>query len=544
MFSRMRYPLNVGRLGRASTLKVQETIVKTFAQLFADARSISTPTMAVRTFDPYSTIVTVKESLGDDVDNTPTLAWDAILGLNGMNDKGKELLATMLQETATDRVATVDLPTALGVLNANGEDIIAFIHNPQLFWEQDKKIIQGIANLRNNYRARGNMLVLLIGPGDTLPVENQQDVLVLDEALPTREDLGKIVTATFEDAAANPKYVACKGKATPEVVKQVTDALIGLPAFPAGQATGMSLDKAKGVIDIPQCWERKRSIVSQNPGLTYHSGIETLADLYGCKQFVDFGMRLMNGKYEPTVIIRMDEIQRQLSGSGGKESGTKGNLMGTLLTWLNDKKVICTLNLGVPGTSKSWAPYCIAGQKGKPVINLDIPSMENQYVGNSTKNLNNALRVLEAISDCRIWLIASANNLDDSSMPPELISRFQVGGIFFFDAPDEDEKQGIMKLKIARYGLDASQPLPNMGGWTGRDIEYCAMKADALGCSLVEAGNLVVPLLTSHKEQMDSLRTYASGRFLSASKTGVYQYTERKTVYEPTTKIVEGRKFR
>ena len=70
------------------------------------------------------------------------------------------------------------------------------------------------------------------------------------------------------------------------------------------------------------------------------------------------------------------------------------------------------------------------------------------------------------------------------------------------------------------------------------------MKADALNMSLVEAGEFVVPLLTSHKEEMDALRQYASGRFLSASKSGVYQYTKQATRHNPTTTIVEERKFR
>jgi hypothetical protein len=521
--------------------------MKTFIELFTDARSISTPLVAVRTFDPRSTILTVKQSLGEEASTAPSLTWDSITGLTGVNDAGTDVLTEMLAESSTDRAATIDLPTALGVVATKGDakphsDLIIFIHNPQLVWETDKKVIQGIINLRNDYRAYGNMLVLLIGMGDTLPIENQQDVMVLEESLPTREELAKIITNTFADASQNVKYAACKNAATLDVLKAGTDALIGLPVFPAGQATGMSLDKVKGVLDMPTLWSRKREIVSQNPGLSYHSGGETLKDLYGCEQFTKFGTRLMGGKYEPTVVIRVDEIQRQLSGSEGETSGTKGNLMGEFLTWVNDKKVICTLNLGVPGTSKSWAPYCIAGEHNKPVINYSIPAMENQYVGNSSKHMRNAHRVLESISDCRIWLIASANRTD--GLPPELISRFQVGGIFFFDAPDDDEKRGIMKLKIARYGLEPNQPYPDMGGWTGRDIEYCAMKADALNLSLVEAGEFVVPLLTSHAEEMDRLRTYASGRFLSASKSGVYQYTKRSTKHAPTTTIVEERKFR
>ena len=142
----------------------------------------------MRTFDPRSTILAIKQSLGTEAETAPTLTWDSIMGLNGMNETGRDVLVSMLQESGTDRAATVDLPTALGVIAMKGDskphsDLIVFIHNPQLVWETDKKVVQGVINLRNDYRAYGNMLVLLIGMGDTLPIENQQDVMVLEESL-------------------------------------------------------------------------------------------------------------------------------------------------------------------------------------------------------------------------------------------------------------------------------------------------------------------------------------------------------------------------
>src|SRR5208337_379303 len=148
-----------------------------------------------------------------------------------------------------------------------------------------------------------------------------------------------------------------------------------------------------------------------------------------------------------------------------------------------------------------------------------------EHVGKSSRHQRTAHKVLNAISggvegvtNPRIWLIASANSLD--GLPPELISRFQVGGIYFFDVPSATEKEGILKLKIAKYKLDKNQPLPKMEDWTGRDVNNCAFKAEAMGMTLEEASKHVVPLLSSHREQMDSLRSYASGRFLSASLTG------------------------
>lgn len=528
--------------------------MKSFIELFMDARDVSTPGIVVRTFDPASTIRSVQKALdfaaklkstAKSAEDTPLVAWDAIHGLRGLNDNaGVPAVAKMCTEVNVEREATVDLSLCLGTLEAADEDVIAFVHNPQLVWNEDKKTVQGFWNLRDGYKANGNMVVLLVGPGDQVPVELQSDFLVLDEPLPTREELEQIVRDTFEYAAQNPEYKACKGAATLAVVKQACDALIGLPAFPAEQAVAMCLDKKKGKLDIKQVWERKKTIVSQKPGLNYHNGTETLHDMYGVEQFKNFGVRLMSGKHSPTLILRVDEIEKQFAGNATDTSGVKGDMLGEFLTWIQDNNVICTLLLGVPGSSKSWSIYCIGGEFGKPVINYSISAMQDSLVGNSGKNLRNANRTCDAISDGRIWLVATANSL--RGLPPELISRFQVGGIFFFDAPDTEERNGIMDLKTKKYGLSEKRDeYPQMDGWTGRDVENCARKADLLNCGLNEAAQYVVPLMTSHREQMDELRQSANGRFLSASKPGVYEYTklpESATHHKPV--VTEGRRMR
>lgn len=524
--------------------------MKSFIDMFSSARAISTPLVTVRTFDPSSTIQSITKSLGKELAAlTPLVSWDSIHGLVGLNKIGGEALNEMASEVGGELAATVDLTLALTTLEKAKEDVIAFIHNPQLVWEKDQRVIQAEWNCRNLYKARGNMLVNLVGMGDELPGELQQDMLVLEEPLPTREELAKIVTDTFAYAAQ--KYPACKNAATAEVIEKCVAATIGLPAFPAEQAFSQSLDMKTGKMDFASLWSRKKTIVSANPGLTYHINKgETLKDMYGCDVIRTLANKFFAGKYRPNVIVRMDEIQRQFSGNGTDSSGTKGNLLGEWLTWVNDNDVVCTLLLGVPGSSKSWSVFCIGGEFETPVIEYSLPAMEHEHVGKSSRHQRTAHKVLNAISggvegvsNPRIWLIASANSLD--GLPPELISRFQVGGIYFFDVPDEAEKQGIMKLKIAKYKLDPKQPLPKMDDWTGRDVNNCAFKAEAMGMDLTEAGQHVVPLLSSHREQMDNLRNYATGRFLSASKPGVYKYSPPVTKYEPSIVPSEdGRKFR
>lgn len=522
--------------------------MKSFIEMFSSARAISTPLVVIRTFDATSTIQRITKSLGKELaELVPLVVWDCVQGLRGLNDAGGKEVGYMCQKgdggQAVDRGATVDLTICLAVLGNAREDVIAFINNPQLIWDTDKRAVQAAWNLRNPYKANGNMLVFTLGAGDDLPAVLVQDTLVLEEPLPTREELAKVVTDNFEFASQ--KYKACKNAATKDVVKAGTDALIGLPMFPADQATAQNLDMPNGKLDIETLWSRKKDIVSTNPGLTYHAGKETLSDMYGCEAWITDGKLLMDGPYSPTIIVRMDEIQRQLAGSNSDSSGTKGNLMGEFLTWVNDKNVICTLNLGVSGTSKSWGPYCLGGHYGKPVINYDVASMEDKHVGESSRHMRTAHKVLESISDGRIWLIASANSLE--GLPPELISRFQKGGIYFFDLPDEKEKQGILKLKVARYGLDPKQQMPEMPNWTGRDIDNCCGRAQLYGCSLVEAAKRVIPLHQSHFQMIENMRIGASNKYLSASKVGTYQYTHTTTEQTHNNvrmEIVEGRKVR
>ena len=530
--------------------------MKNFTELFIDARAIGTPFVGVRTFDPTSSINNVKRALdaehAKDADyadstQTPLIVWDAIHGLKGLgavDNEGSKALQSMAAVAGVELTASLDLAIALGILEFAQENVIAFVHNPQLFWNADPKVIQGICNLRDLFKANGNMLVPLFGFGDELPSELQQDVLVLDEALPTSEELAAVVVDTFKEAAKVPKYKACAAGPTPEVIKAGADALIGMPFFPSEQATAMSLDKLSGTLDIEQLWTRKRQIVSQRRGMTLCQPKETMADMYGNRGFASFAKKLMDSG-RINVILRVDEIQRQFSGNETDSSGSTGKQLGEFLTWVQDNNVICTLLVGVPGTSKSWAPWCIAGQYKKPLVKYDLAAMEDKHVGEGGKIQRENERVVDAISDKKIWLVATANSLN--GLPAEFLSRFQRGGIFFFDVPDAEEKEGIMRLKMKMYNLDENQPLPDMEAWTGRDIDNCAAKADLMQCTLVEASKYILPLMKSHHKDMEALRMSAHDRFLSASQEGIYQYTAKeapKTVVHTATVTANGRKIR
>jgi hypothetical protein len=229
-----------------------------FASAFLAARCVSTPLVAVRTADPASTTHFVIETLSQSRELPPLLGWDVIRGLYAASRDSGEELARVLGDR---QAATVGPADALFLGQQLCEDGLLLYSNAHRFWN-DSGVMQGIWNLRDAFKATGRTLILLTVPGATLPPELGQDVLVLDEPLPSVSHLERIVRETFNAAELN--------EPEPCVFNKAIDALVGLAAFPAEQALAMSLVKRE--LDAEDLWERKRQIIEQTPGLSVWRG--------------------------------------------------------------------------------------------------------------------------------------------------------------------------------------------------------------------------------------------------------------------------------
>jgi len=102
--------------------------------------------------------------------------------------------------------------------------------------------------------------------------------------------------------------------------------------------------------------------------------------------------------------------------------------------------------------------------------------------------------------------------------------RFTLG-TSFFDLPSAEEREAIWNIYLRKY--EVSGDLPDDEGWTGAEIKECCRKAYRLKLSLINSARYIVPVSKSAADQIQALRKQASGRFLSASKPGVYEYEER-----------------
>src|SRR5436309_14744139 len=168
-----------------------------FIQAFKAARRVSTPLVAVRTPDPAGTIDTILSVLNGSADETPVLHWDIMRGLVGVNNAGKAEAQKLLGD-GDPAMVSARPSDALALARRLPENAVLLFANTQRF-VTDAVVVQGLWNLRDEFKADGRMLVMLTTPGASLPPELAQDVLVLDEPLPSADDLRRIVTQTFGD---------------------------------------------------------------------------------------------------------------------------------------------------------------------------------------------------------------------------------------------------------------------------------------------------------------------------------------------------------
>jgi len=476
----------------------------TFLQKFEAARRVSTPLVAVQTPDPAATIDKLRTFIGKDV----VFCWDFVRGLYAFNEKDKKILTACCGEQVPE--AYTNPAEALGVAMKFPQDAVFFYSNAHLFIEDDSNqaIIQGIWNLRDPYKTTGRMLVMLCS-SIKVPAE-LQDVLVLDEPLPSSDELKKITEACYE---------AYKLPTPPEKeVDDIVEAVSGLSAFTAEQATMMALTKEG--INLQDLWERKYVAIEQVNGLSVERETITFEDIGGIENAKKFFKGIFTGKRPPNIVVFIDEIEKHLAGStGGDLSGTSQEMLGALLSFMEDKNSKGIIAIGPPGCAKSMIAKASANTFKKVSIRFDLSGMKGSLVGESGRNLRNALKVVDAVSNSKILFIATCNSI--AQLAPELRRRFNRG-TFFFDLPTAEEREKIWGLYRAKYQINLDFARPDDGGWTGAEIKQCCDLADDLRISLQEAASYIVPVSKSAAVAIERLRTEASGSYISASTPGVY----------------------
>ena len=225
------------------------------------------------------------------------------------------------------------------------------------------------------------------------------------------------------------------------------------------------------------------------------------------------------------------------------------------------------LLLGVQGCGKSLAAKVVAGAWGVPLLRLDFGALYNLYIGETERNLREALQAADAMSPCVLWMdeiekgvgggaatadggasrrvlgtlltwmaerksrvfmVATANDIE--SLPPELLRKGRFDEIFFIDLPDAAERKEILRIHLNRrrldprhFDLDALST--SAQGFSGAELEQAIVaslyQAHANGstpstATLQAEIDRTRPLSVIMAERVDALRAWAANRTVPA----------------------------
>jgi SpoVK/Ycf46/Vps4 family AAA+-type ATPase len=226
------------------------------------------------------------------------------------------------------------------------------------------------------------------------------------------------------------------------------------------------------------------------------------------------------------------------------------------------------LLMGVQGCGKSLMARNVAAEWDLPLVRLDPGALYDKYVGETERNLRQALDTADAMSpvvlwvdeiekgfardggeadggvsgrllgtfltwlqerESRVFVVATANDVD--RLPPELLRKGRFDEIFFVDLPGASERRDILALHLARRGRDPAQfDLDQLAteseGFSGSELEQAIVAglytafADGTDLdheTLVAEIESAVPLSVTLAERVETLRLWAKGRAVPAA---------------------------
>ncbi|WP_010583149.1 AAA family ATPase [Schlesneria paludicola] len=451
-------------------------------------------------------------------ENWQLATWDIDRGL-ALSEQGTIAPGT------TDPLAAI---RSLPAMATPGGTAILVLKNFHRFLNS-AEIVQALQNQLNAGKST-RAFVLILAPTIQLPAELERQFVILHHDLPSRGQLRVIARELVSD---EPTAIQ-----DADDDRALLDAAVGLTRHEAEAAYALSLARY-GELRPDAVWEIKAQSLKKQNLLSLSRGGETFAQLGGMESLKDFCRRALRTK-------------------------SKHQARGALL-------------LSPPGCGKSSFCRALGHEVGRPVLSLDLGKVMGSLVGESERNIRQALQIAEAMAPSILfvdeiekglsgvnasgdsgvstrlfgnlltWLsdhvsdvffIATANDI--RRMPPEFTRAERLDGVFFVDLPTAEQRQAIWSLYRDVYQIPADDITPTDHDWTGAEIKSCCRLSALLGIPLSAAAQNVVPVSITSAESIDQLRIWASGRCLSADQSAIYQRTtssskRRKVSTTPST---------
>jgi ATPase family associated with various cellular activities (AAA) len=433
--------------------------------------------------------------------------WDIdrglLVGKQQPSDTGQDPLAAI---RALSAMAEPEGTALLVLVNFH-----RFLNSPEIVQALARQITAGKQN---------RTFVVILAPVVQIPVELEKLFVCLEHDLPSREQLQEIATGIADKPDELPEGTG---------LSSLLEAAAGLTRYEAEGAFSLSIVR-HGCLAPEAIWELKSQMLKKSGLLQLHRGRERFNDLGGLEALKEFCRRALRPR------------------SQANPARPRGILL-----------------LSPPGCGKSAISKALGNEIGRPTLVLDVGALLGSLVGQTEQNVRQALKIADAMAPCVLMAdeldkalsgVASSGQTDSgvsarlfgtlltwlndhdtdvffvgtlndvSKLPPEFSRAERFDGVFFVDLPGQREKQAIWQMYLDKFGLNAKQQRPIDTDWTGAEIRACCRLSALLDMPLLEAGKNIVPVAVTAAESVERLRSWASGRCLSADRPGIYRREE------------------
>ncbi len=453
----------------------------------------------------------------------PVHRWTVTTGLQ---PPGKALAVAGTQDPAAAlrHVSTNAVPAVFAWL-----DFHPFLDNPL-----HVRLLKEIAA---DYERLARTLVL-ISHQQIIPAEIEKLCARFTLSLPDKDTVLAIVKS--EVAAWQKRHGGNELQGERDVFDLMLRQLLGLPEVDVRRLVRQAFQD-DGVLngnDLPRLIKQKHTLLARDSVLSFEIETAKFADVAGLK----------------TLKAWLD--RRRSAFLGEPQAGKLDSPKGIML-------------LGVQGCGKSLAAKAVAGAWGVPLMRLDFGALYNKFLGETERNLREALKAADAMSPCVLWIdelekgISGNNNTSDGgesrrvlgglltwmaerdsrvfivatsndieSLPPELVRKGRLDEIFFVDLPNTASREEIFRIHLRRRDLDPlqfdlAQLSAQSEGFSGAEIEQAVIAALYESSSLQSAATTdhvlselarTRPLSVVMAEKIAYLRAWARDRTVSADE--------------------------
>ncbi len=427
---------------------------------------------------------------------------------------------------------------ALAHITANKEEFVIYVLLD--FHRQFKKepeaalYVRQVRNAINMLKAMQSMIVF-VSPCESIPVELQKDVQILDYALPDSAAILNRLEYIVKSVGKDMKDIDSK------IVEDVIEAAKGLTFYEIENAFAMAYVSNNGKFDkhyVKRVFEEKIGALKHGGLLEHMNASETFDDVGGYDQ-----------------LKKWVRLRKTMYSADAKAFGLKYP-KGVLLC-------------GVSGAGKSLFAKAIANEFNCPLFKLDVGSLFGSLVGETEAKTRRFIKTVEALGKCVIlldevektfginatsgagdsgtsarsfatmltWLndrtspafiVATCNN--HLLLPVELKRKGRFSELFWLDLPDEEERKNICSVVIKKNKGDPTEYSLNKlsklcDGFVGAEIEAAfeegMIMAFSDGNDMNEdyfsiALKTIVPHSKAQPEMLDALRKGAKHTLRSA----------------------------